>query len=283
MAASIKSIKGKIQATKKTSQITKAMNMVSASKLKGAEKAIASYLPFIQKIEAIVSNLVSDSEVSHPLLEERNENNVCYIVITSERGLAGPFNSNVLKMLTKTIREGDYVACLGSKGYNYAVKKGYNLVTNEAVLLRDDVMYEDVNSTIMKCIELFLNNKVDSVKVIYNHYVNTLTQITSIKKMLPIERNSIKNEFNSFYDFEGGVYQILEQILPLYVENLVYGLILDSKASEHAARMTAMTNATDNATELIEKLEIKYNRARQAAITLELTDIIGGANAASSN
>ena len=208
---------------------------------------------------------------------------MCYIVITSERGLAGPFNSNILKMLTKTIREGDYVACLGSKGHNYALKKGYKLVNSETVLLRDDVMYEDVSGTINKCIELFLSHKVDSVKVIYNHYVNTLSQITSIKKMLPIDRNNIDNEYNSFYDFEGGVYQILDQILPLYVENLVYGLILDSKASEHAARMTAMTNATDNATELIEKLEIKYNRARQAAITLELTDIIGGASAASSN
>lgn len=283
MAASIKSIKGKIQATKKTSQITKAMNMVSASKLKGAEKAIANYLPFIQKIENIVANLVKDSDVSHPLLEERNENNICYIVITSERGLAGPFNSNILKMLAKTVREGDYVACLGTKGYNFAVKKGYNLVNKETVLLRDDVMYEDVNGIINDCIDLYLQRKVDGVKVIYNHYVNTLMQITSIKKMLPIDRNNITTEFNSIYDFEGGVSHILDEILPLYIENLVYGLILDSKASEHAARMTAMTNATDNASELIEKLEIMYNRARQAAITLELTDIIGGASAASSN
>ena len=283
MAASIKSIKGKIQATKKTSQITKAMNMVSASKLKGAEKAIANYLPFIQKIESIVANLVNDRDVSHPLLEDRNENNVCYIVITSERGLAGPFNSNILKMLAKTIREGDYVACLGTKGYSFAVKKCYKLVNKETVLLRDDVMYEDVNGIINECINLYLGRKVDGVKVIYNHYVNTLTQITSIKKMLPIDRESIKTEFNSIYDFEGGVTHILDEILPLYIENLVYGLILDSKASEHAARMTAMTNATDNASELIEKLEIIYNRARQAAITLELTDIIGGASAASSN
>lgn len=283
MAASIKSIKGKIQATKKTSQITKAMNMVSASKLKGAEKAIANYLPFIQKIESIVANLVNDSDVSHPLLEERNENNVCYIVITSERGLAGPFNSNILKMLSKTIREGDYVACLGTKGHNFAVKKGYKLVNKETILLRDDVMYEDVSGIIMECINLCLSRKVDGVKVIYNHYVNTLTQITSIKKMLPINKDNIQTEFNSIYDFEGGVNNILDEILPLYIENLIYGLILDSKASEHAARMTAMTNATDNASELIEKLEIMYNRARQAAITLELTDIIGGASAASSN
>ncbi len=283
MAVSTKTIKGKIQATKKTSQITKAMNMVSASKLKGAEKAIANYLPFIERIESIVANLVSDKEITHPLLEERNENNVCYIVITSERGLAGPFNSNVLKMLTRIIRDGDYVACLGTKGHNYAVKKGYNIINKEIVLLRDDVSYEDVRGIITECINMYLARKVDGVKVIYNHYVNTLTQITSIKKMLPIDSSKIKNEYNAMYDFEGGAHHILDQILPLYIENLVYGLILDSKASEHASRMTAMSSATDNASELIEKLEIMYNRARQAAITLELTDIIGGASAASSN
>ena len=282
MAASTKIIKSKIDATKKTSQITKAMNMVSASKLKGAEKAIANYLPFIQKIEKIVANLVNDSEINHPLLEKRDETNVCYIVITSERGLAGPFNSNVLKMLSKTIKNGDFVACLGTKGYNFCLKKGYSLVNSSVVLLRDDVRYEDVSEIILKCIKLYLENKVSCVKVIYNHYVNTLNQITSIKKMLPIDTKFAVDDNNSIYDFEGGRNNILDVILPLYIENLVYGLILDSKASEHASRMTAMTNATDNATELIDKLQIMYNRARQAAITLELTDIISGANAASS-
>jgi len=283
MGASTKAIKGKIEATKKTSQITKAMNMVSASKLKGAEKAIVNYLPFIKKIENIVANLVVDSELNHPLLEKRCESNVCYIVITSERGLAGPFNSNVLKMLSKTVKEGDYVACLGTKGYIYCLKNKYNLVNESTVLLRDDVRYEDVNEIILKCINLFLEEKVDAVKVIYNHYVNTLNQVTSIKKMLPIETKFENSDTNILYDYEGGKNNILDMILPLYIENLVYGLILDSKASEHAARMTAMTNATDNAAELIGKLEIMYNRARQAAITLELTDIISGANAASSN
>lgn len=151
------------------------------------------------------------------------------------------------------------------------------------VMLRDDVRFEDVNSIVLKVIKLYLEGKVDSVKVIYNHYVNTLTQTPSIKQMLPIDVSMLDSNKNSIYDFEGGVESILDEVLPLYIENLVYGLILDSKASEHAARMTAMSSATDNASELISKLELIYNRARQAAITLELTDIIGGANAASSN
>ena len=283
MAASIKVIKSKIQATKKTSQITKAMNMVSASKLKGAEKAITNYLPFIKKIESIVANLVSADDVSHPLLEQKDVENTCYIIVTSERGLAGPFNSNIFKLLDKTIKDGDYVATLGTKGYLHAMKKKYPLVNDEIVMLRDDVRFEDVNSIVLKVIKLYLEGKVDCVKVVYNHFVNTLTQVSSIKQMLPIDISSLESSQNSIYDFEGGVESILDEVLPLYIENLVYGLILDSKASEHAARMTAMSSATDNASELISKLELIYNRARQAAITLELTDIIGGANAASSN
>lgn len=283
MAASIKAIKGKIQATKKTSQITKAMNMVSASKLKGAESAIANYIPYMKKIESIVANLVGDNDVSHPLLEQRPIGSTCYIIVTSERGLAGPFNSNICKLLDKTIKEGDYVASLGTKGYIHASKKKYSLVNKNIVLLRDDVRFEDVNEIILDVLKLYLEGKVNQVKVIYNHYINTLTQISSIKQMLPIDTSFKDEHQKSLYDFEGGVGSILDEVLPLYIENLVYGLILDSKASEHAARMTAMSSATDNASELISKLELIYNRARQASITLELTDIIGGASAASSN
>lgn len=283
MAASIKAIKGKIQATKKTSQITKAMNMVSASKLKGAERAIANYIPYMKKIENIVANLVGDNDVSHPLLEQRPIGSTCYIIVTSERGLAGPFNSNICKLLDKTIKEGDYVASLGTKGYIHASKKKYSLVNKNIVLLRDDVRFEDVNEIILDVLKLYLEGKVNQVKVIYNHYINTLTQISSIKQMLPIDTSFKDEHQKSLYDFEGGVGSILDEVLPLYIENLVYGLILDSKASEHAARMTAMSSATDNASELISKLELIYNRARQASITLELTDIIGGASAASSN
>ena len=130
-------------------------------------------------------------------------------------------------------------------------------------------------------IEKYLQGEFDCVKVIYNHYVNTLTQTTTIKQVLPIEINleDKGQAYNSIYDFEGGIDGILDKVLPIYIENIVYGLILDSKASEHASRMTAMRSATDNASAIIQELELMYNRARQQAITLELTDIIGGANA----
>lgn len=283
MAASIRDIKQKVVATKKTSQITNAMNMVSASKLKGAQKATLNFQPYMKRIEDIIINLASNSEeLDHPLLKEREGNKTCYLLITSDRGLAGPFNSSLCKLLSSKIdKSQDIVATLGVKGYFYCKQKKYNLI-DDVVRLPDDVVFDNIYPTISKIIEMYLNGEVDKVVLIYNHFVNTLSIVPTEKQILPIEDNfSDKvDETNHIYDYEGGINSILDTVLPLYIENLVYGIILDSKASEHASRMTAMQNATDNAKDVISKLEIMYNRARQAAITLELTDIIGGANAA---
>ena len=286
MAGETKFIKGKIQATKKTSQITKAMNMVSASKLKQAQKAIENYMTFIEKIEDIIRNLVKSGECLHPLLEQRDVNKTCYIIVTSERGLAGPFNNNIYKTLSSVVKENDLVLSFGGRGYNY-IKTKYNLFTDNQgeqplVILRDDVRFDDIINPLIMVIEKYLQGEFDCVKVIYNHYVNTLTQTVSIKQVLPVEvKIDEDDESNLIYDFEGGIDNILDKVLPIYIENIVYGLMLDSKASEHASRMTAMRSATDNASAIISELELMYNRARQAAITLELTDIIGGANATS--
>lgn len=286
MATSIRDIKQKVVATKKTSQITNAMNMVSASKLKGAQKGTESFRPYMQKIEEIVCNLVSNGEeIEHPLLMKREGNKTCYILITSDRGLAGPFNSNLCKLLTNVINnDQDIVGTLGIKGYFYCKSRKYNMLDN-INRLPDDVLFENIYPTIQEVLELYLSGKVDKVVLIYNHFINTLSIEPSMKQILPIEEDfnyesNKQDNSNHIYDYEGGISSILDTILPLYIENLVYGIILDSKASEHASRMTAMKNATDNAKDVISKLEIMYNKARQAAITLELTDIIGGANAA---
>ena len=280
MAGETKFIKGKIQATKKTSQITKAMNMVSASKLKQAQLAITNYISFIDKIEEIVANLVSSGDVKHPLLEERSGDRTCYIIITSERGLAGPFNSNIYKMLAGVIKDGDSVLPYGGRGYNYCKNK-YSMLVDKPVILRDDVRFDDIIESLVLIVTRYLHNDFDKVKVIYNHFVNTLNQTQEIRQILPVETKKLDyvSNYNKIYDFEGGIEGLLDKVLPIYIENIVYGIILDSKASEHASRMTAMKNATDNAQEIISSLELMYNRARQAAITLELTDIIGGANA----
>ncbi|MBO4666782.1 MAG: ATP synthase F1 subunit gamma [Bacilli bacterium] len=280
MAGETKFIKGKIQATKKTAQITKAMNMVSASKLKQAQLAITNYISFIDKIEEIIANLVSSGDVKHPLLEERSGDKTCYIIITSERGLAGPFNSNIYKMLSGIIKDGDSVLPYGGRGYNYCKNK-YSMLIDKPVILRDDVRFDDIISSLVLVVTKYLQHDFDKVKVIYNHFVNTLNQTQEIRQILPVETKKLDyvSNYNKIYDFEGGVEGLLDKVLPIYIENIVYGIILDSKASEHASRMTAMKNATDNAEEIISSLELMYNRARQSAITLELTDIIGGANA----
>lgn len=282
MASSIKTIKDRMNATKKTSQITKAMNMVSASKLRGAESSIKSYLPFIDKIEEMLNNLMSNDEVFHPLFEKREVKNTCYILITCERGLAGPFNNNLFKELATVIDENSYICSLGTRGFNHCKKKGYRSINDKPVILKDDVTFYDIYEAVNLVIQAYVTGKIDKVVVLYNHYVNTLVQKVTYKNILPLDERP-KSKIKEEYDFEGGVDSILDTLIPLYIENMIYGCILDSKASEHAARMTAMKSATDNAEEVISSLQVVYNRARQAAITLELTDIISGANAISQN
>lgn len=283
MAESIRAVKTRIIATKKTSQITKAMNMVSASKLRLAEKKIKAYRPFIAKVEDIIVNIAASSEdLNHPLLTKRTIKKTCYVVISSDRGLAGAFNANVLKELTARIiqhtSDAEYVVLpLGYKAYSYAKKKKYPLVTNNITNLPDDVDFRKVDEIVNKLVVDYLLERFDKVIAIYNHYVNPLIQKVAEKVILPVEDLGAAQN-NIDYDFEGGVENILDTILPIYLGNAIYGLVLDSKAGEHAARMNSMQSATDNATSVIASLELLYNRARQAAITSELTDIVGGAS-----
>lgn len=284
MARSIRTIKSRILATKKTSQITNAMNMVSASKLKIAERSIKEYLPFVNKVKSIVVNLASDPEnLEHPLLKKRIVKKICYVVISSDRGLAGAFNNSINKELTKEIEslpEGiNYVVLpLGLKIFNYVKKRNYPMLNKELVLLKDNIEFGEISDVVNKIVIEYLLNNIDEIKIIYNHHINTLTQQVTIEKLLPIDNLIIDKKTHINYEFDGGKREILDTILPIYIENSIYGMILDSKASEHAARMNAMKKATDNASEVIATLELLYNRARQESITNELTDIVGGAS-----
>ena len=281
MASSIRDIKARVSATKKTAQITKAMNMVSASKLKAAQNATLSFRPYMDKVEDIIANLASSGEkLNHPLLDTREVKKTCYILVTSDRGLAGPFNSNIFKTFTKLSKDKEYVVIpLGNKAYYYVKSRKLNVLDDELISLPDDVPFDSILLLISKVVKAYLKGDFDEVIVVYNHFVNTLKIEPSTFRILPIENDFEKGDFNKNYEFDEEIEAILDTILPLYLENVLYGLILDSKASEHASRMTAMSSATDNANEVISKLEIQYNRARQQAITLELTDIIGGSNA----
>ena len=286
MATSMRSVKLRINATKKTAQITKAMNMISASKLKVAEKNIKAFQPFIAKVQEVIAHLMVDKlslqDINNPLLKPRPINKVCYIMIASDKGLSGAFNINVFKELDKKIKElprelSFTVLPLGLKAYAYCKRKKIPMYEQELLMVRDDIEFNELIPIIKKIITGFLLGDFDQVEVIYNHYHNTLIQEVQSTKLLPIV-DFEKPAVTTNYEFDGDMEAIFQTILPIYVENLLYGLVLDSKASEHASRMNAMKKATDNALDIVDQLTLQYNRARQQAITLELTDIIGGAS-----
>ncbi len=287
--ASLRDIKNKIEATKKTSQITKAMNMVSASKLRKAEKKHRGFEPIKSKIKTILEKvLASNPNVTHPLLENREIRKTGYIVVVSDRGLAGPYNSNVLKYFDNLVAENHksndefIVGTIGYKAFSYCRKKKYPLLNKESINSRDDVRFIDFQAMSRAFIDLYLNRKVDKIVMVYSHFVNTLVQRVTEEILLPIT-DLIPDSSKGAYDyiFEPTTEDVINQLLPIYLEDTLYGIILDSKTSEHASRMTAMKNASDNAVEIIQKQTLVYNRVRQAQITKELTDIIGGANAVS--
>lgn len=293
--ASMREIKSRITATKKTAQITKAMHMVSASKLKKAEGIIKSYRPLIYKLREMIDNLLaSDDTLVHPMLVERENRVVCYVLVTSDRGLAGPYNSSVFKAFTAFVKEHHQsndeflVATIGFKAYSFAKRMKYTMLNEDVINIRDDIQFIDFKTVIDKFTNDFLSGNIDSIVVFYNHFINTITQIVKHEQILPISNGHVKvkedkkedeKDLKLIYNFEPSPQVILENLLPMYVENTLYGMILEAKASEHASRMTAMKSATDNAEDVIHTLQLHYNRARQAAITIELTDIIGGANA----
>lgn len=284
MANSLREVKTRIESTTSTSQITKAMYMVSQSKVKRAERLYKDYKDFMENVSSMIKSIVvkARDEYSHPLMTERAVNRTCYLIITSDRGLAGAYNSSVFKMLDSQIlnhKSKDEYICMsiGRKGYSYIKQKKYNTLQNEATLSRDDVMFLDIVPLASQIIDLYIKKDIDKLVIIYNHYVNTLTQEVKTEQLLPIKEVEGKIK-ETDYIYESGIKKTLDMMLPMYIENIIYGIILDSKTSEHCARMNSMRNATDNADEIISKLQLLYNRARQEVITNELIDIIGGAN-----
>ena len=281
--ASLREIKKRIESTKKTSQITKAMNMVSASKLRKVEKKYRSFQPIKAKVKTILEDVISSNpELDHPLLEERDIKRIGYILVSSDRGLAGPYNNNVFKYFEKVLVSSDtdfIVGTIGYRAYSYCKKKAYPLLNKESINSRDEIKFIDFQAMSRAFIKLYLDKGVDKIIIIYTDFINTLNQTVTQEALLPIT-NLIKSDVMvSDYLFEPTIEEVINQLLPIYLENTLYGIILDAKTSEHAARMTAMKSATDNAKDIIKKQNLIYNRKRQEQITIELTDIIGGANA----
>lgn len=284
LGASLRDIKARINTTKKTSQITKAMEMVSASKLNRAEHNARSFTPYMEKIQEVVASVaLGSNDASHPMLVKRPVKKTGYLVITSDRGLAGAYNSNVLRTVFQTIQERhrsteEYaIIAIGRVGLNFFKRRNIPVALH-ITGLPDQPSFADIKEIANKTVNMFADGTFDELYMFYNHFVSAIQQDVTEKKLLPLTDLASEKKLTT-YEFEPSQEEILEVLLPQYAESLIYGALLDAKASEHAARMTAMKNATDNAKELIRTLTLSYNRARQAAITQEITEIVAGANA----
>jgi F-type H+-transporting ATPase subunit gamma len=282
--ANLKEIRNRIASIGSTMQITSAMKMVSAAKLKKAQDAITQMRPYANKLTELLENLSAtlDGDIENVFSEQREVSKVLLVVITSNRGLCGGFNSSVIKETIKNIGDnykGKQVDLLtiGKKGYDILVKK-QNIIEKHNEIY-DDLTFDNVAPISEKIMLLFAEGKYDKIELVYNQFKNAATQITIVEQFLPIKLVKKASNMNVDYLFEPSKAEIVLQLIPKSLKTQLYKAIRDSYASEHGARMTAMHKATDNATELRDDLKLTYNKARQAAITNEILEIVGGAEA----
>jgi len=291
--ASLKEIRERKVSVASTMQITSAMKMVSAAKLKKAQDAILQFRPYADKLKEILSSIgesLKDDE-DNQYAEQREKERILLVLVTSNRGLCGAFNSNVIKasiqraltqygnqMMAKQV---DFIA-IGKKGGDFLRRKGYNVIFDGSGIF-DDLTFDQVGNMAQMIMGYFLEKEYDHVDIIYNQFKNAGTQILMEEQFLPIQLSELAQEAESIsnvdYIFEPTKEYIVQELIPRSLKLEFYKAILDSHASEHGARMTAMHKATDNATELLKELSLQFNKARQASITTEILEIVSGAEA----
>ena len=303
MPASLQEVKRRIESTKKTSQITSAMQMVSTAKLSQIQKHATSYQVYATKIRSVITHLSkshlldsvnttsknSDGKVNTlGMLRQCPVKTTGIVVITSDRGLVGSYNSNVIKETLELIENNHHstedvaIIAIGGTGADFFKKRGYN-VAYEYRGISDIPTYKDARPLVEAIVSMYDKEVYDELFVCYSHFVNTLTSEFRAEKMLPVSAENMGHDdltsndegYSIEYETEPSEDAILEVVLPQYAESLVYGAILDAKTSEHASSSTAMKSACDNAKDIISSLELQYNRARQSAITTEITEITG--------
>ncbi len=291
MSGQLKEVRNRIKSVTSTQQITKAMKMVSAAKLRRAQDAIIQMRPYAQKLQEMLSNIVSSSssEGGMPLADERPVERVLVIPITSDRGLCGGYNTYVIKLAREEIRtryaaqhaKGNVtILPIGKKGYEYFQRNNYKLVDAYWDIF-SDLGFDNVRKAAVFAQQAFLNKEYDRVVLVYSQFKNAATQLFVAEPYLPIPKVEQKKGAKKSVDFlfEPAMGPLLQELMPKILNTQVYKAVLDANASEHGARMTAMDKASENANELLKSLKISYNRARQAAITTELTEIVSGAAA----
>ena len=288
--ASLLDMRRRIKSVKNTQQITKAMKMVSAAKLRRAQDAITQMRPYAQKLQEMLSNIVSngDGDVNMALAAERPVENVMIIVVTSDRGLCGGYNSNLIKLAKQVIND-KYsqqaakgkvqILPIGKKGYESFTKAGSKVV-NQYWDIFTGLSFDKVQAAAKHAMDAFANKEVDAVELIYSEFKNAATQRFVAEQFLPVSKVAkTEGQKNADFIFEPDKNVLIAELMPKILNTQLFKATLDANASEHGARMTAMDKASDNANELLKSLKISYNRARQAAITTELTEIVSGAAA----
>ncbi|TAE06936.1 MAG: ATP synthase F1 subunit gamma [Bacteroidetes bacterium] len=290
--ANLKEVRTRINSVKSTQQITKAMKMVSAAKLRRAQDAITQMRPYAENLQKIIANLSAnmDGDINSPYTEQREPNKVLIVAITSDRGLCGAFNANVVKNCLALVQEryarqlqagNVQFLTIGNKGTESLTRKGYKVINTFATTLQN-LTFDKVRAVGEYILNKFAEGEFDRVEIVYNEFKNVLTQIVRANHFLPVistPKNESKNEANAEYIFEPSKNDIILELIPKSLKTQLYKYVLDSNASEQGARMTSMDNATNNADALVKELQITYNKTRQAAITKEILEIVGGAEA----
>ncbi|ACV64834.1 ATP synthase F1, gamma subunit [Desulfofarcimen acetoxidans DSM 771] len=280
--ASAQDLRRRIKSVKNTQQITKAMKMVAAAKLRRAQEAVVASRPFSRMIKDVLGRVAkSAGGVNHPLLEVREPKNIAYIVVTADRGLCGGFNANVIKMAfneVKSIKDPVLVA-VGRKSRDFFRRRNYN-IAQQYVGLGENIKFSQAQDIARFVIDKYSSAEFDVVYLFFSEFVSVMTQRPTMIKLLPVEPPQEKEEAKPVeYIYEPNAESVLYELLPKYVETTIYSALLESKAGEQAARMTAMDSATSNAADMIDRLTLVLNRARQAAITKEIAEIVGGSAA----
>jgi F-type H+-transporting ATPase subunit gamma len=289
MPGQLKEVRGRIKSVQNTQQITKAMKMVSAAKLRRATDRIIQMRPYANKMQEMLANIASGSGINIPLAKEREVKTVLLVVVTSDRGLAGAFNSTIIKTAKNLFAEkyaaqaqagGVTIMPVGKKAADAFRRSNYKLKNDFAELFHHLEFSQSLKAS-QWMMEVFLKGEYDLIEIIYSQFKNAATQIYQVERFLPVMKavpeGKSKQAIN--YIFEPNQDELIAELIPRILNTQFFKVLLDSNASEHGARMTAMDKATENAKELLRDLSIKYNRARQAAITTELTEIVSGAAA----
>ncbi len=290
MSGQLKEVRNRIKSVQSTQQITKAMKMVSAAKLRRAQDAITQMRPYAQKLQEMLSNIVSGTEgdVGSSLAVDRGNQHVLFIVITSDRGLAGGYNANIVKLTKETIttkyadqyKKGNVTIWnIGKKGYESLSKLNYKTNADFKDIFLN-LSFETVQAAAQAAVKAFESKEFDVVELVYSEFKNAATQRFAVERFLPIPKIEKKEGTKKAdFIFEPAKEILVAELMPKILNTQLFKAVLDAHASEHGARMTAMDKASENANELLKSLKISYNRARQAAITTELTEIVSGAAA----